>query len=151
MTPTIRDRLANVHRTLADVIIPAIATDEPLAQEQAHLSLLQLQILMDQVEICALVESEEAQAADALNRKLSGASPDDRPRTDPTRADDQHLGARRDRRIAVLTAIDQRIKDIFAANDHRQIEALGEDLVAYHRSRRPLEDRWFGAAFAGKS
>jgi hypothetical protein len=150
MVPTILDRLASVHRTLADVIIPAIATDQPLAVEQAHLSLLQLQILMGQVEICALVESEETQSVNALERKLSGASPDDRSRTDATPADNQHLGALADRRIATLTGIDQRIEDIFKTGHAQRIKALGDELVAFQRGRRRMEDRWFGAAFAGR-
>ena len=150
MVPTILDRLESVHRALSDVVIPAIAADEPLAIEQAQLSLVQLRILMGQVEISALIENQETQAVDELERRLSGASSDDLPTANATSEAEHHLGVLADRRIATLAGIDQRIEDVFGTGDAQQIKEIEGALIAYQRARKPMEERWFGAAFAGK-
>lgn len=70
MIPSIDDRLDSMARAIQEAILPSLDPKQSLAIEQAHLTLGQIAIIRQQLDLAPAFERHEAEAMVALARRL---------------------------------------------------------------------------------
>lgn len=151
MMPSIDDRLQSMQRALQEVILPALAPEESLAVEQAHLLLGHLAVIREQFDLALVYERAECASTEELGRQLlaqaaggqrtlAAASALRQAADAPAPATAQHV---RDRTIALSLAVEA-LMDASGIDGTDAFLASSAQAVITSNDRTSQRDRsWF--------
>jgi hypothetical protein len=151
MSPTLDERIASVIRALTGVVLPSLAPEASLAQEQLQLCVGHLQILRAQLDEAPAFEAQELRDAVALGARLvkSSGGPLTRAAVAEVRAALDAAGCAhgpagvREVRIELHAAIAALVKAVAADGDDAATRTVPQAIVAMERERILLDRRWF--------
>ena len=151
MIPSLADRISSMQRALHNVIIPAIAPDNGLAMEQAHLMLAHLGLIAEQADYTEPYEAAElvalerlatalAQAAGGGARTIAAAAS---LRAELESGDAADAGRRRARTVA-LSSLVEGLLDASGIDGDESFQAVSHDLIIAENRLSSTRDRaWF--------
>ncbi|GGY91659.1 hypothetical protein [Novosphingobium colocasiae] len=151
MIPSLADRISSMQRALHNVIIPAIAPDNGLAMEQAHLMLAHLGLIAEQADYTELYEAAELVALERLATALAQAAGGGAQtiaaaatlRAELENRGTADAGARRTRTVA-LSGLVERLVDASGTDGDADFLAVSHDLIIADNRLSSKRDRaWF--------